>query len=192
MSPYPTPFKRFLAAFTALIVLISGTFGCKTGEGEPDKPPTIPFEPVKEPPKKAKGTVIPVPVKPDIQEENLTDEQKRILRSLGLPVGDLYVFPASQIEGHYLFPESKAKKAAELRVFAEQAASNDKYNRHLAKLTVEAVWDRLRKTEEALDEHTEWWPRNKDEVMLGTGLVIGSAATILIVFGVNQVSAPGQ
>lgn len=142
--------------------------GCRTSAGETREPPQVDLRDLEEPPEKTDGRVIPFP-----PSGELTAEQKRILRELGVPV-DGYVFPAE-----------KAKAAAELRVYAESLYADAMYNRQVERMVRESMWERLRELSERVDEQNTWWQRHRGQIGFVGGWVVGGATVLLVVHGVD-------
>lgn len=154
-----------------MLLLSLSLLSCETTSYTAPPKPELNLVETPKPPPPSPGQVVPIPA-------DLTPEEKAVLSGLGVP-----------LDG-YVFSESKAEGAAALRVYAESAWSDSENNRNMCQHHTDVWWERLvdldAQNHELLTERNSWWSRNKDSVFFGSGIVLGAATTVLIVFGLNQ------
>jgi len=93
--------------------------------------------------------------------------------------------------GGILLSESKAFACADMRLYADKCHRVDESNRARADIYLTAcertIGDMDLLVQHYQESQSGWWYENQNTVFLVAGLLIGSAGTILVVYGVNQV-----
>lgn len=170
--------KHFTALFLTAIAC-SLMFGCASGnkETKPDKPEMALTKPEK-PPEKGKGTVLPLYAAEDTESP---EQVSQCYQQIGLPM-----------EGGYFVDDKKLKSLSELRIHAEESYIDSSANYQVCEVWTDSLWENFVKVQAELDmykaERQTWWFKNSDKVNFTGGFIVGVGTTILIVYGLNQVS----
>lgn len=162
--------RRAIAATMVIAAALLGAAGCETTPSK--KAPELPepdLRSLEKPPEKVEGRVIAIP-----PPEELTDEQKRALRQLGIP-----------LDG-FVFPPEKARAAAELRVYAEDLYTDAAYNREVESIFRNDAVRRIMRLSERVDDRDTWWQRSKGQIGFAGGWLVGAGTAVLIVYGVSK------
>lgn len=164
---------RKVASFLVLMIAT----GCSSSKSQERVVPPlqITYQKPEPPPKPTKGGAFPLPAD---GKEKMSDMERKAMELLGLPHGGVCL----TIE--------KAKKVSELRVYAERTHAEALFNYQVGQVSNQLVANQLHRDSSTINsikkERNSWWYKNQNTVFLLGGFFLGSATTVLVVYGLNS------